>query len=239
MMRPSLTMRSVIVVTGRATITPAERPSELQHGDDVTPPLRSAWHDLVEQVDRGEAQRVARRQRSTTMYATARAATTTSSHSRWGSRNGHHCVPGRAVARSSAGASSLAVVEGTTMRSTWALTACTRRRRTCWMIAPSQSLSVRNSITSAPARRRSSRCCSTRAAGVGIAALHRGGHANLTAGAGGRVDERHETDRRNVALAGIVDRDRQQVVAHSQAGQRVGPALAGEVGDHADEAAAG
>ena len=73
--------------------------------------------------------------------------------------------------------------------------------------------------------------------GVDVAALHRGSHPDLTAGAGRRVDKRHQTDRWNVTLAGIMDRDRQQVVAHSQADQRVDPPLTGEVGDHADEAA--
>ncbi len=56
--RPSLSVRSVVVVIGRAmATTPAARPSQLQHGDDVAPPAGAGRGDPVEQLDLGEAHR--------------------------------------------------------------------------------------------------------------------------------------------------------------------------------------
>jgi hypothetical protein len=72
---------------------------------------------------------------------------------------------------------------------------------------------------------------------LGETALDAGGDTDLPRRTRGGVDERDETDRRDVALALVVDRDRQQVIAHAETCQRIGPAGAGEVGDDAHEAA--
>ena len=74
--------------------------------------------------------------------------------------------------------------------------------------------------------------------GGGEAALHVGGDAHLAAAAGGRVDDLDQPDRRHVELAWVVDDDGQQVVAQPEPGQRIDPGVAGEVGDHGDEATA-
>ncbi len=57
-MRPSLT-----IALGRRRDRPGDgdhpggQAEQLEHGHDVTAPLRAARHDLVEQIDGGEAQR--------------------------------------------------------------------------------------------------------------------------------------------------------------------------------------
>ena len=95
-----------------------------------------------------------------------------------------------------------------------------------------------SSIRSAPARRRRGLLLvDLLGGGLGEAPLDVGGDANLALAAGRRVDQLDEPDRRDVALARVVDRDRQQVVAQPESGERVDPLGAGEVGDHGDEPA--
>ena len=93
-------------------------------------------------------------------------------------------------------------------------------------------------MSSAPARRTAKRRpLDLFGGGLGEAALDGGRDADLAAAAGRRVDELDQPDRRDVELAGIVDRDGQQVVAHAEPGERIDPRVAGEVRHDGHEAA--
>ncbi len=105
-------------------------------------------------------------------------------------------------------------------------TACTRLRRVCCTIAPSQSLSVDSSMTSAPDRPRAVVAPVAFLGGRGgEALLHLGGHSDLPDRAGRRVDHVDEADRRDVVLTGIVHGDGEQVVAEAQPGEGRLPAI--------------
>ena len=115
---------------------------QLEDGDDVAPPPRSGRRHPVEQLDLGEADRCPAPPAQHDDVAD-------------GQRDDHEQPPQPAAVEEGRGDHRL---------STWAFTACTRRRRTWLTRAPSQSPSVVSSMRSAPDRRMPQLRCSTSSA---------------------------------------------------------------------------
>ena len=214
--RPSLACARSSSMIGRAmATTPAARPSSCSAGDDVAAPPRPATARLVEQVDLGEAHG---------------GRPPPAQHGDVGDAEGGDgeqppqplAVRGTSTAITSA---QHLGVDGLDARGGG------RAGRS----PPSQSPSVRqlDDVGAGPAQGVRAAARPALGGGLGEAALHGGGDADLAA-ARRSPGRRRRPDRPAARRARVGrGRDRQQVVAHAEAGQRVDPAVAGEVGDHA------